>query len=101
MGEAYKEPRLHADRPLRPALVPSRPHMDTSVDHATITAIYERIRPHVRRTPVISVDAADFGLESRPLVFKLELLQHTGSFKPRGALASLLSLPVPPAGVVA
>ena len=75
--------------------------MDTSVDHAAIAAIYERIRPHVRRTPVISVDGADFGLESRPLVFKLELLQHTGSFKPRGALASLLSLPIPPAGVVA
>jgi len=75
--------------------------MDTSVDHATIAATYERIRPHVRRTPVISVDAADFGLESRPLVFKLELLQHTGSFKPRGALASLLSSPIPPAGVVA
>jgi threonine dehydratase len=75
--------------------------MDTSVDHATIAATYERIRPHVRRTPVISVDAADFGLESRPLVFKLELLQHTGSFKPRGALASLLSAPIPPAGVVA
>jgi threonine dehydratase len=75
--------------------------MDTFVDHATIAATYERIRPHVRRTPVISVDAADFGLESRPLVFKLELLQHTGSFKPRGALASLLSLPIPSAGVVA
>ena len=75
--------------------------MDTSVDHATIATTYERIRPHVRRTPIISVDAADFGLESRPLVFKLELLQHTGSFKPRGALASLLSLPVPRSGVVA
>jgi threonine dehydratase len=50
---------------------------------------------------VIEVDAADFALEGRPIVFKLELLQHTGSFKPRGALASLLSRPVPAAGVVA
>lgn len=75
--------------------------MDTLIDHAAIAATYERIRPHVRRTPVISIDAADFGLESRSLVFKLELLQHTGSFKPRGALASLLSAPIPPAGVVA
>jgi threonine dehydratase len=49
----------------------------------------------------MEVEATDFGLEGRPLVFKLELFQHTGSFKPRGALASLLSLPVPPAGVVA
>lgn len=75
--------------------------MDTAVNHEAIAATYERIRPHVRRTPVIEVDAADFGLTSRPLTFKLELFQHTGSFKPRGALASLLSRPLPAAGVVA
>ena len=75
--------------------------MDTAVNHEAIAATYERIRHHVRRTPIIEVDAADFGLESRSLIFKLELLQHTGSFKPRGALASLLSLPVPAAGVIA
>jgi len=34
-------------------------------------------------------------------VFKLELMQHTGSFKARGAFASLLLRDVPPAGVVA
>ncbi|HWW79418.1 MAG TPA: threonine/serine dehydratase [Steroidobacteraceae bacterium] len=72
-----------------------------TVNRETIAATYELIRPHVRRTPVIEVDAADFALEGRPIVFKLELLQHTGSFKPRGALASLLSRPVPAAGVVA
>ncbi len=71
------------------------------VNHDTIAATYELIRPHVRRTPVIEVDAADFGLEHRPVALKLELLQHTGSFKPRGALASLLSRPAPEAGVVA
>lgn len=75
--------------------------MDTAVNRETIAATYERIRAHVRRTPVIEVDAGDFGLEARPLTFKLELFQHTGSFKPRGALASLLSRPVPAAGVVA
>src|SRR5580698_7709756 len=76
--------------------------MDKSaVTRETIAATHELIRPHVRRTPVIEVDATDFGLSGRPLVFKLELLQHTGSFKPRGALASLLSRPVPAAGVVA
>jgi threonine dehydratase len=75
--------------------------MDTAVNRETIAATYERIRAHVRRTPVIEVDAGDFGLEPRPLTFKLELFQHTGSFKPRGALASLLSRPVPAAGVVA
>jgi threonine dehydratase len=76
--------------------------METAaVNRETIAATYELIRPHVRRTPMIEVDAADFALAGRPIVFKLELLQHTGSFKPRGALASLLSRPVPAAGVVA
>jgi threonine dehydratase len=73
----------------------------TTIDRETIAATYPLIEPHIRRTPLIEVDAADFGLSGQPLVFKLELLQHTGSFKPRGALASLLSCPVPPAGVVA
>jgi threonine dehydratase len=73
----------------------------TAVNREAIAATYELIRPHVRRTPVIEVDAADFALTGHPIVFKLELLQHTGSFKPRGALASLLSRPVPAAGVVA
>ena len=76
--------------------------MDKStVTRETIAATYELIRPHVRRTPLIEVDAADFALSGRPIVFKLELLQHAGSFKPRGALANLLSRPVPAAGVVA
>ena len=72
-----------------------------AITRETIAATYELIRPHVRRTPLIEVDAADFALSGRPIVFKLELLQHAGSFKPRGALASLLSRPVPAAGVVA
>ena len=77
--------------------------METAVaiNHRAIAATYDLIRSHVRRTPIIEVDAADFALETRRLVFKLELLQHTGSFKPRGALASMLSKPVPSAGVVA
>ena len=72
-----------------------------AITREAIAATYELIRPHVRRTPLIEVDAADFALSGRPIVFKLELLQHAGSFKPRGALASLLSRPVPAAGVVA
>ena len=72
-----------------------------AVTREAIAATYELIRPHVRRTPLIEVDAADFALSGRPIVFKLELLQHAGSFKPRGALANLLSRPVPAAGVVA
>jgi threonine dehydratase len=63
---------------------------------------YEKIiRPHVRRTPVIDVDAADFGLNLARLYLKLELFQHSGSFKARGAFANLLTRKVPGAGVAA
>jgi len=66
-----------------------------------ITETERLIRPYIRRTPVIEIDGADFGLESIPLVFKLEFLQHTGSFKARGAITNLLLRKAPPAGVVA
>jgi threonine dehydratase len=67
-----------------------------------IRAAYARIKPHVRRTPVIRVDAGDFGVTlDSPLALKLEFLQHTGSFKPRGAFNNLLSRGVPVAGVAA
>jgi len=59
------------------------------------------IRPHIRRTPVIEIDAADAGLKTRLLWLKLELFQHSGSFKARGAFANLLMRKVPVAGVVA
>src|SRR6185295_10617756 len=66
-----------------------------------IAGVERLIRPHVRRNPVVDVRAADFGLECEKLNFKLELLQHAGSFKARGAFANLLTREVPPAGVVA
>jgi threonine dehydratase len=72
-----------------------------TVDGEAIAAAERLIRPHVRRTPVIDVDPADFGLDSRSLALKLESLQHSGSFKARGAFANLLMRDVPPAGVVA
>lgn len=65
-----------------------------------IAAAYERIAAHIRRTPVIEPGRGSFGLPLS-LNLKLELLQHTGSFKPRGAFNSLLSLDVPTAGVAA
>ncbi|PRY21215.1 threonine dehydratase [Aliiruegeria haliotis] len=58
----------------------------------------ERIAGHVLRTPVIRTRA--FGL-AQPLEVKLEQMQHTGSFKARGAFNTLLSQPVPTAGLVA
>jgi len=66
-----------------------------------IARTYAVIRPHLRRTPVIEVEGADFGLRPGALSLKLELLQHTGSFKPRGAFANLLLRDIPASGVVA
>ena len=67
-----------------------------------VGAAYRLIQPHIRRTPVGEVDSSDFGLEpSIRLWLKLELMQHTGSFKPRGAFTNLLRRKVPAAGVVA
>jgi threonine dehydratase len=71
------------------------------IDRERITATETVIRPHIRRTPVIELDGSEFGLDSFPLIFKLELLQHSGSFKARGAFANLLLRKIPPAGVVA
>jgi threonine dehydratase len=76
----------------------------SAIDEVTrerIAATYKLILPHIRRTPVIEVDAGDFGLDHISLSFKLELLQHSGSFKARGAFTNLLTRAVPPAGVVA
>jgi threonine dehydratase len=73
----------------------------TTIDRARITATYELIRPHIRRTPVIEVEAGDVGLSGFVLILKLESLQRAGSFKTRGAFASLLTRAVPHAGVVA
>jgi threonine dehydratase len=72
-----------------------------TVSREQIQKAYPLIRPHIRRTPVIEIDGADFGLDSVTIVFKLELLQHSGSFKARGAFMNLLSRKVPDAGVVA
>jgi threonine dehydratase len=74
----------------------------TTITRDAMRETERKIRPHIRRTPVIDVDAKDFRLPSGlRLNFKLELLQHGGSFKARGAFANLLLREVPPAGVVA
>jgi threonine dehydratase len=73
----------------------------SAIDREQIASVHGLIRPHIRRTPVIELNAADFGLGgSVRLTLKLELLQHSGSFKARGAFANLLSRQVPCAGVV-
>lgn len=72
-----------------------------AVNPGQITRCEKLIRPYVRRTPVIEVDGADVGLTSSKLCLKLELFQHSGSFKARGAFANLLTRKVPAVGVVA
>jgi threonine dehydratase len=71
------------------------------IDPERITEINALVRLNIRRTPVIEVDARDFGLPPAHIFLKLESLQHSGSFKARGAFANLLSRRIPGAGVVA
>jgi len=82
--------------------------IERKVNRDLIRKNYKKIQPHIRRTPVIEVDAADFGAKSfgglspkDKITFKLELFQHAGSFKARGAFTNLLTRKVPRAGVVA
>ena len=65
------------------------------VSREKIAAIEPKIRPYIRRTPVVDPDG------DGKRIFKLELLQHSGSFKARGAFTNLLTREVPKAGVVA
>lgn len=58
-----------------------------------------RIAGRVRRTPVLAVEAGLIGPTA--VVLKLEHLQHTGSFKARGALSAMLATELPSSGVVA
>lgn len=68
----------------------------TPPDRNAVIAAAERIRPFVRRTPLLPAD-----LEGWPVILKLEQLQLTGSFKIRGATNALRSLDPPPTAVVA
>jgi threonine dehydratase len=74
---------------------------NTEITRERIVATEAAIRRYVRRTPLLKTDMADFGLPPGSLTFKLEMLQHSGSFKVRGAFANLLLRETPAAGVVA
>src|ERR1700741_3770174 len=73
----------------------------TDLSRERIQATERVIRPHIRRTPILEVDGSEFGTDSIKIVFKLELFQHAGSFKARGAFTNMLTREVPDAGVVA
>ena len=70
------------------------------VTPADVEAAAGRIAGYVRATPVVEVAAGELGLPV-PATLKLELLQHTGSFKPRGAFHRVLRADVPAAGLIA
>src|SRR5262245_61125161 len=73
--------------------------MSIPVDADSIREAHRLLRAHVRRTPRLPADPGSCG--EAEVTFKLELLQHGGSFKARGAFNNLLSRPVPAAGVTA
>jgi threonine dehydratase len=71
------------------------------LDRAEIARVAELVAPYIRHTPWLDLEPGFFaGLDTAPAL-KLELLQHTGSFKVRGAFANLLAREIAPAGVVA
>lgn len=79
------------DEPTMDPLIPTRDE---------ILGARDRIAGHVRVTPVIEPGHGAFGVDAS-LTMKLELLQHTGSFKPRGAFSKVLASDVPTSGVIA
>ena len=71
------------------------------VSPGDIEAAYRTIVSHVRTTPVMAISGADIG-SPIDLTLKLELLQHAGSFKPRGAFNRVLTAGVlPDSGLIA
>lgn len=72
---------------------------------ATIAAAARRISGHVRHTPVLRLSGEPGGVlpfgDAVPIALKLEVLQHAGSFKPRGAFNRLLAAERPVHGVIA
>ena len=73
----------------------------TSIARDEIARTDDLIRAYIRRTPIVDIRGGDAGVDVARLVLKLELLQHSGSFKSRGAFAHLLTRTIPSAGVVA
>lgn len=78
----------------------ARPPTPADIERAAVV-----LRPHVRVTPIIEVAASDLtdqpAFADTTLVLKLEHLQHSGSFKARGAAHFMATRNVGPAGVVA
>ncbi|MBF9233008.1 serine/threonine dehydratase [Microvirga sp. BT350] len=94
---SFEVDRISSSQPSKPGL--PKTLTNAAITRAHIEAAHARIAPHVRRTPSWTLPGA-FGHDG-PVSLKLEFLQHAGSFKTRGAFNTLLSKPVPAAGVAA
>lgn len=57
-----------------------------------VLAVHDKIKPYIRKTPLIHSEYFSKILQCN-IYFKLENIQYTGSFKVRGALSKVLSLP--------
>src|SRR5438132_8739209 len=75
--------------------------MFMSLSKQTIREAERRIRPYIRRTPILEAGGKELGLAIERVLLKLEFMQHAGSFKTRGAFTNLLMRRVPRNGVVA
>ncbi len=68
----------------------------STVTRRAISQAAQKIAPFIRRTPVIEVRVEGV---SSPVTLKLELLQHSGSFKARGAFNTLVGAEIGGGGV--
>ncbi len=73
---------------------------NTSVNIDMIAAASLRLQGHARRTPLLSSPFLD-RIAGRKVLVKAECLQHTGSFKFRGAWSAVTALPDDVRGVIA
>jgi threonine dehydratase len=67
---------------------------------ADIELAAERVAGRIRRTPILATEPGAFGLAGA-VTLKLELFQHAGSFKARGAFNRMLAAPVGTTSVIA
>lgn len=65
---------------------PAAARDDADIDRASIADAADRIAPHVRQTPVVTLETT-----SARVVCKLEMLQVSGTFKARGAFNALIA----------
>ncbi|MCV6602762.1 MAG: threonine/serine dehydratase [Cohaesibacter sp.] len=74
--------------------------MTTPPSKNEIQNAYQLIENHIRKTPILQIDGTAFEHDT-PVTLKLELLQHSGSFKARGAFYNLISRDIPASGLAA